>query len=746
MKNQDVQTLILPVTGLSCASCAISVESVINKQKGVEKAEVNYANSSVKLIFHPNEITLDALQHTVESAGYGLITDAGSDPLKQEKIENASFRALKIKTIWAACLTLPVVLLSMVFMHIAYAEYIMLVLTALVLFIFGNGFFIGAYRQAIHGRANMDTLVALSTGIAFVFSTFNTLFPGYWLKQGLQPTVYFEAASVVIVFIMLGKLLEEQARTSTSSALRKLIGLVPATAILVGEKGNQEILIENLKVGDSVLVRPGEKIPVDGKLSQGSSFIDESSITGESVAREKIPGDMVFAGTLNQRGSFQFIAAKVGADTLLAGIISQVEKAQGAKAPIQKLADKIAGIFVPVVILISVLTFIIWIIAGGSQAFAQGMLAMVTVLIIACPCALGLATPTAIMVGMGKGAENGILIRDAQVLETGFKVDTIILDKTGTLTEGRPRVTDFLWADNSEQELKLLKGVLLSIEQQSEHPLASAIVSWLEAEPSFPKTQLSNFKSLTGRGAEAENSDGAVYWVGSHKLMADKMGVIPVSLTRYISNLTNQARTIIYFGIQQNVLAAIAITDPLKEGSKDAISQFKSAGIAIYMLTGDNLQTAKAIAGELGIENYSADLMPADKAALIKKLQLAGHTVAMVGDGINDSEALAQADVSIAMGAGSDIAIDVAKITLVSSDLRQVPKALRLSKLTVQTIRQNLFWAFVYNIIGIPLAAGILYPVNGFLLNPMIAGAAMALSSVSVVSNSLRLKFTKLIS
>ncbi len=745
MEIKNIQSRILPVTGLSCASCAATVESVMSRQKGIEKAEVNYASNSVNLVYDQTLISLETLKNVVASIGYGLVTDTKTGKQQQAAIAVNSFNRLTKKTVWAAILTLPILLLSMVFMGVPHADFIMLALSTPVLFIFGRSFFIGAFQQARYGRANMDTLVALSTGIAFLFSVFNTIYPEYWEKQGLKPTVYFEAASVVIVFIMLGKLLEERAKSATSSALKKLIGLVPSTVILITESGNREIPIIQVKIGDHLLVRPGEKVAVDGKLITGSSFVDESSITGEPLPSEKSTGDQVFAGTVNQRGSFQFIAEKVGSDTLLASIITQVEQSQASKAPVQKLADKIAGIFVPVVILISIIAFAIWVWAGGEQAFAHGMLAMVTVLIIACPCALGLATPTAIMVGMGKGAENGILIRDAQVLETAYKVNAIVLDKTGTLTEGRPEITDFIWAANHSADISNFKTILLALEQKSEHPLAASIVNWLKKEGVSESIELSNFKSLTGRGVEALAIDGSIYWAGSHKLLGDRSLSVSDRLDLELGRLSAQARTLIYFGNQEAVLAIIAVADQLKEGSKEAIRQLQLEGIATYMLTGDNQQTAAFIASELGITHYSADLLPADKAAYIKKLQSGGLTVAMIGDGINDTQALAQADVSIAMGKGSDIAMEVAKITLVSSDLRQVPKALRLSKLTLQTIRQNLFWAFIYNLIGIPLAAGILYPFNGFLLSPMIAGAAMALSSVSVVSNSLRLKFTKLI-
>ncbi|GAC1313684.1 MAG: heavy metal translocating P-type ATPase [Mucilaginibacter sp.] len=624
----------------------------------------------------------------------------------------------------------------------SYANYIMMALTAPVLFIAGKNFFINAWKQARHGRANMDTLVAMSTGIAFLFSVFNTIYPEFWHGLGQHPHVYFEAASVVIVFIMLGKLLEEKAKSNTSSAIKKLIGLQPKTVLLITPKGEVESPIADVQIGDRLFVRPGEKIPVDGKVYEGNSFIDESMITGEPVAVEKKAGEQVFTGTLNQKGSFRFTAEKVGGETLLAQIIQLVQDAQGSKAPVQKLVDKIASIFVPIVMLIALLSLGAWLIFGGQHAFTQGLLAMVTVLVIACPCALGLATPTAIMVGIGKGAENGILIKDAEGLELGHKVNAVVLDKTGTITQGKPIVTDLLWTKSLPIDQSQLHGLFLAAEQQSEHPLADAIVAYLKPG-NVASMKVTSFNSLTGRGVEA-SFDGQIYFAGSHKLIEERNIAIPAELKSSISAYLNQAKTVIYFANQTQVLAVAAIADPIKPGSAEAVMQLKKQGIEVYMLTGDNAQTAAAIAREAGIDHFLADTMPSDKADFVKKLQSEGKIVAMIGDGINDSQALAQADVSIAMGKGSDIAMDVAKITLVSSDLRQVPKAFRLSKLTVRTIRQNLFWAFIYNLIGIPIAAGVLYPINGFLLNPMIAGAAMALSSVSVVSNSLRLKFSKL--
>ncbi|HEY4327533.1 MAG TPA: heavy metal translocating P-type ATPase [Mucilaginibacter sp.] len=738
---QNIQMLTFPVTGMTCAACASSVESMIGAQKGVDKAVVNYASQSVKIAFHPDIIGPASFQKAVQSVGYDLILDTENGKGLQEKAQQSYYSRLKTKIIWAAVLTVPVVVIAMFWMDLFYANYIMMALTAPVLFFFGRNFFIGAWKQACHRRANMDTLVALSTGIAFLFSVFNTLAPDFWHRRGLHPHVYFEAAAVVIVFIMLGKLLEEKAKSNTSSAIKKLVGLQPKTVLLITSQGEIETPVADVQIGDSILVRSGGKIPVDGVLYEGRSFVDESMISGEPVAKEKKAGDQVFAGTINQKGSFRFTAEKVGGGTLLAQIIQMVQDAQGSKAPVQKLVDKVAGIFVPVVMGIALVTFGIWMVFGGQYALTQGLLAIVTVLVIACPCALGLATPTAIMVGIGKGAENGILIKDAEALELGYKVNAIILDKTGTLTEGKPVVTDLFWtAGVTDQET--LKAIFLAMEKQSEHPLADALVKYLQNESSNSIT-LENFESLTGFGVQA-NHKLTLFQAGSHKLVDQNNLQVPADLQSQIEALLKQAKTVIYFGNDKEVLAIAAINDRIKENSAKAVQALKSQGIDVFMLTGDNSVTAAAIAKQAGITHFKADVLPSGKADFVKELQAKGKTVAMIGDGINDSQALAKADVSIAMGKGSDIVMDVAKMTLVSSDLLQVPKALKLSKLTVQTIRQNLFWAFIYNLIGIPLAAGILYPVNGFLLNPMIAGAAMALSSVSVVSNSLRLKMAKL--
>lgn len=722
-----------PVLEMTCAACAVSVESMLKSAPGVKDAGVNFANQTAWVQYDPAAATPETLQKTVRSIGYDLVIDKDNQDEVKEEAQRRHYNEVKQRTIWSSILSLPIVIIGMFFMDMPYGNWIMMILATPVVFFFGRNFFVNAWKQLKHGKANMDTLVALSTGIAWIFSAFNTIYPEFWHQRGLHPHVYFEAAAVVIAFISLGKLLEEKAKSNTSSAIKKLIGLQPKTVLLVDASGDtKEIPISNVMVQDVLLVKPGEKIPVDGKVVNGESYVDESMISGEPVPVLKKQGERVFAGTINQKGSFQFKAEKVGADTVLAQIIKMVQEAQGSKAPVQKLVDKIAGIFVPIVIGIAILTFITWMLLGGENAFTHGLLTAVTVLVIACPCALGLATPTAIMVGVGKGAENNILIKDAESLELGHKVNAIILDKTGTITEGKPVVTDMIWNTTATD----LRSVLFTLERQSEHPLAEAVVSYLKVKP----VKLERFESITGKGIKG-TYEGKTYFVGNKKLLPFQLNQIQLSQA---SELQEEAKTVIYFSNEQELLAIIAIADKIKETSKTAINALLRDGIEVYMLTGDNAHTAAAVARNTGIKNYKAEVLPAYKAEFVKELQKAGKVVAMVGDGINDSQALAQADVSIAMGKGSDIAMDVAKMTLITSDLNSIPKALKLSRKTVATIKQNLFWAFIYNVIGIPLAAGVLFPVNGFLLNPMIAGAAMALSSVSVVSNSLRLKVAKL--
>ncbi|NIG53361.1 heavy metal translocating P-type ATPase [Chitinophaga sp. Cy-1792] len=729
-----------PITGLSCASCAVSAESMLSATPGVVHVGVNFANASATVEYQPWVVGPDGLKAAIQSIGYDLVTeDTEEAAAALEDLHRNKFESLRKKAIWSIIFSVPLVIIGMIYMNMPYANYIMWALATPVVLVFGRQFYVNAWRQAKHRTANMDTLVALSTSIAYIFSVFNTLFPEFWHSRGLHAHVYFEAAAVVITFILLGRLLEERAKSNTSSAIKKLIGLQPKTVTLIQENGDTaEVLLAQVKVGDLLLVKPGEKIPVDGTVTAGSSYVDESMISGEPLPVLKENNAEVFAGTINQKGVLRFKAVKVGGDTMLAQIIKMVQEAQGSKAPVQKLVDKIAGIFVPVVTALAILTLIVWLIFGGDNGFTQGMLAMVTVLVIACPCALGLATPTAIMVGVGKGAENGMLIKDAESLELAHKINAVVLDKTGTITAGKPEVTGIKWKDGIDTERAA--RLLYSIEQQSEHPLATAVVKYLQVDETM---QPDHFNSVTGKGVEAVYS-GKKYFAGSRNYISSLGIKVSAALEAQSESWLADAATVIWFADEREALAAVAIADQIKDTSAAAVKKLEDMGVTVYMLTGDNEQTAKIVAEKTGITHYKANVLPADKAAFVQALQQKGNVVAMAGDGINDSHALAQADVSIAMGKGTDIAMDVARMTLISSDLLMIPKAIKLSRQTVKLIRQNLFWAFIYNLIGIPLAAGILYPVNGFLLNPMIAGAAMALSSVSVVANSLRLKWSKL--
>ncbi|KAB4249098.1 heavy metal translocating P-type ATPase [Bacteroides uniformis] len=743
MTDKNIVQETFPVLGMSCASCAARVEKTLNRQSGVKKAAVNYASATATVEYDPKNCSSETLQQAVQAAGYDLLINRDGNTLEEaEEAHNKKFTTLKLRTVWAVILSLPVVIIGMFFMDMPYANPIMWALSTPIVFWLGRGFFSSAWKQLRHGSANMDTLVAISTGTAYLFSLFNMLFPDFWLSRGIHPHVYFEAASVIIAFILLGRLLEEKAKGNTSTAIKKLMGLQPKTVTVVGN-GERIVPIEQIRPGDIILVKPGERIAVDGIVTEGSSYVDESMLSGEPVAVSKQKDAKVFAGTINQKGSFRFRAEKVGTDTLLAKIIHMVQDAQGSKAPVQQLVDKIAGIFVPAIIGIAVLAFIVWMLLDGTGGFTHGLLAFVTVVIIACPCALGLATPTAIMVGIGKGAERGILIKDAESLEIAKKVNTVVLDKTGTVTEGKPVVSKLVWntptatPNPSISSKEVLPDIFYSLEKLSEHPLADAVVNHLKESASIDDIQ--DFETITGKGVKGR-TQGRTYFAGNLKLLEENRIAISRSLREEATRLTSEAQTVIWFADEENVLAIAGITDRIKETSIRAVSELRAAGIEVHMLTGDNEATAREIARKAGIAHYQASVLPQDKAAFVSRLQAEGRKVAMVGDGINDSAALAQADLSIAMGGGSDIAMDVAKMTIISSDLAKIPEALCLSRLTVRTIRQNLFWAFIYNIIGVPIAAGILYPINGFLLNPMIAGAAMAFSSVSVVSNSLLLK------
>lgn len=734
MKEENLKKNIFPVLHMSCAACATRVDKTLNRVAGVRQADVNFATETATVEYDEAECSPQTLKKALQDIGYDLLieSDETRRETQAEETRSEKYRKLKRQTALAVALALPTAVIGMFFMHLPYANPAMWALSTPVVLWLGRDFHINAWKQLRHGTANMDTLVSNSTLIAYLFSLFNMLFPEFWRQRGIEPHVYFEASCVIIAFILLGRLLEERAKGNTSAALRKLMGLQPRTVTVVNPDGSShEVPVEEIRKGQILSVKPGEKVAVDGIVTDGSSYVDESMLSGEPVAVYKEKGARVFAGTLNQKGSFRFRAEKVGADTMLARIIGMVQEAQGSKAPVQKITDKIAGIFVPVIIGIALLSFILWWMLAPADGFTHGLLALVTVLIIACPCALGLATPTAIMVGIGKGAEQGILIKDAESLETARKIDTIVLDKTGTLTEGHPTVCRMVW----KEERTTWRDAFHSLEKRSEHPLAEAVTKYLNGSD----TDVEAFESLTGTGITGI-CHGTRYYAGNQQLLSTLGIAIPQDLNDAADDMTGKGQTVVWFADEKEAHAVAGITDRIKETSRQAVSEWQAMGIEVCMLTGDHAATAARIAQATGIKTYKAGMLPQEKAGFIGKLQSEGHCVAMVGDGINDSAALACADLSIAMGKGSDIAMDVAQMTVISSDLTRITEAIRLSARTVRTIRQNLFWAFIYNLVGVPVAAGALYPLNGFLLNPMIAGAAMAFSSVSVVTNSLRLR------
>ena len=661
------------------------------------------------------------MQAAVSAAGYDLVI---SDNAEADAIdaEHRLYLDLRRRTIGAWSFGLPVMVLSMIFHSPSQIlTWILLALTLPVLY-WGRSFYVSGWKAVKRGRANMDTLVMLSTVVSFLFSLFSTIYPHFWLSLGLVPHVYYEAVAMIIAFVLSGKLLEARAKQSTSASIRSLMGLQPKTARLVGEDGEEkDVPIAMLRPGDTVSVRPGEKIPVDGTVLEGGSYVDESMISGESEAVKKQAGDRVLAGTLNQRGAFLLNVQASGADTVLARMVRMVQEAQGSKAPVQGVVDKVSSVFVPVVILLSILTFVIWISVAGWNMFPYALLTAVSVLVIACPCALGLATPTALTVGIGKAAQQHILIKDAFALENMCRVNAIVLDKTGTLTEGTPKVVGEKLYSGFEEYV----SVLLAAEMRSEHPLAVSLSEYLRQKGVKP-VEISAFESITGKGVMCEYR-GEKFWIGSKALAEENVGVLLPDLFS------------IYFGKGDSLVAAFEVKDALKENSKEAVRQLESYGVEVYMLTGDKESAASEIARQAGITHYEWGVLPDDKERFVLDLQRRGKCVAMVGDGINDSQALARADVSVAMGKGTDVAMDIAMVTLMNSDLALLPRAIKLSRKTVRIIRENLFWAFGYNVVCIPIAAGVLYPV-GILLSPMWASAAMAFSSVSVILNSLRLR------
>ena len=728
------------VEGMSCASCATSAQNVLSKVDGVKAARVNYANGDAILEFDP--LVTDAAQMAdhLSKTGYKLVTGDDEQGLPGDAAQQKKLAKARLNSFASILLALPVFIIGMFFHHMPYGNIIMMAFTIPIMAWFGREFFVIAWKRARFFSATMDTLVAVGTGSAFILSLFNTFFPEYLIERGFEPHVYYEAAAVIIALVLLGRFFEERAKQRTSDSIKKLMGLQVKTARVIREDREMDIPLSEVVKGDMIVVRPGEKIPVDGEVTEGNSWVDESMITGEPLPVEKNTGDKVVGSTVNNSGSFIMRAEKVGKDTMLASIIRLVGEAQGSKAAIQKLADKVAGVFVPVVILIALLTFAVWYFLGPPPSLTYAFVTSITVLIIACPCALGLATPTALMVGMGRGAEAGILIRDAQSLELAHKLNLIVMDKTGTLTEGKPEVSAVFPED--ETVLKEMGGKILWAESQSEHPLAQAVVSFLKNKDIQPEKG-SGFKSIAGKGVEADFGNENML-IGNAQLM-EEMGInIPPDFLNFTDNPREGIFSLVYVAYNKEVKLAMRIADILKTGAAEAVNRLHDMGIEVHMLSGDNEKAVKHVALHAGIKTWKSAMLPGQKLDYIKAFQQTGKVVGMAGDGINDSPALAQADVGFAMGSGTDIAMESAEITLLKGDIVKIAHAVKLSRETVRTIRQNLFWAFVYNVVGIPLAAGVLYPFTGFLLNPMLAGAAMAFSSVSVVTNSLRLRKKKI--
>ena len=726
-------TKIYPVKGMTCASCAASVESMLKSTEGVDDAAVNFADSSVRVQFGTDAVTEETLAKAVDQIGYELVIDENEDLEEQGR---QAFQKRKRKLWIAVGFSVPVFVLSMFLKDLLpFQEWVLLALTIPVVGYAGNEFYVNAWKQLKHSTSNMDTLVALGTGIAFLFSMFNTIYPQYMLSQGLPADVYYESAVIIITLILLGRFLEERAKSNASSAIRKMMELQPDSVRVVENGETIEKPLSQVNPKEHVLIRPGERIPVDGEILDGSTSVDESMMTGESLPVEKKAGHTVFGGTMNQDGSITISATGVGESSYLSRIIDTVRQAQGSKPPVQKLVDKIASIFVPVVIALALVTFGVWLWVGPS--FSHAFITMISVLIIACPCALGLATPTALMTGIGMGAEHGILVKGATSLEIAKKVDTLILDKTGTLTYGKPEVTEAFWKDKNDR--KELSPTLLGMEEKSEHPLAKAITGYLKEQGS--KTfEVGDFQNISGKGIVA-TINHINYLAGNDKLMNQYEIKIEDDLREKAEKTTGTA---IFFATGKEAKAVFILKDKIKENAAEVVRSLQKQDIEIVMLTGDAENTAKEVAKKAGIDEYHASLLPEDKKTFVEKYQQQGKTVAMTGDGVNDAASLALADMSIAMGSGSDIALDAADITLMHSDLDHLKQAFVLSRAINRKIRQNLFWAFFYNVIAIPVAAGVLYPAFGLLLSPMIAGGAMAFSSVSVVTNSLGLNRMKL--
>jgi Cu+-exporting ATPase len=741
-------SITIPVSGMTCAACQARVQRVLERSEGVETASVNLMTNAAQVTFDESVTSAEALVETIRATGYGAelpspARTAFDEQEAQDTARTNEFLELRNKAAVTFVIGLVVMLAPMVApipmsasgASAPAAWWLMLIVTAGVMLWAGRDFYVRAWKAIRHGSADMNTLISVGTGAAFVFSAFATVSPGTFSRNGVAPQVYYEAVILIIAFILAGRALEARAKRQTTLALRRLVDLQPTRARVVRDGSEQELPIEAVRRGDLVVVRPGERVPVDGQVAEGTSAVDESMLTGESMPVSKAPGDRVFGGTVNRTGAFHATATTLGEDSALARIVKLMREAQGTRAPIQHLADRVSAVFVPVVIGIALLTAVVWLSVGGTSHIVQAISASVAVLIIACPCAMGLAVPTAVMVATGKGAELGLLIKGGEALERAGKVDTVVLDKTGTVTAGRPVVVDVITVDGFTQDEVLASAA--SAERLSEHPIGKAIVQ-RAAEQLSRVTASSEFLSETGRGVRAR-VDGKLTLVGGASLLEGE-GISVAPLATAAAQMAGEGKSPVYVASALRLMGVIGVADQIRETSASAVERMRRAGLSVVMLTGDDARTAGSIARQAGISEVTAGLLPEGKTREIVRRQQAGHVVAMVGDGINDAPALAQADIGIAVGSGTDIAIEASDVTLMRPDLRGVADAIALSRRTMRTMRENLFWAFVYNVIGIPIAAGVLYPRFGLLLNPIVASAAMALSSVSVVSNSLRLR------
>jgi Cu+-exporting ATPase len=738
-----VSKMDFSVKGMSCAACVSAVERSLMEQYGVLDSKVNLASEKAAVSYVPTMTGFEHFKKAVSDAGYSaeMVT---SDFIDREKeARESDYRDIRNRFLFSALFSSLIMLGSMVTLPILSNNFVLFLLATPVQFWAGWRFYRAAVSAARHFTTNMNTLIAVGTSAAYLYSTFATFVPDFFLRKGFDIHVYFDTSSVIITLILLGRLLEARAKGKTSDAIRKLAGLRAKSATLFVDGAEKNVSIEDVNVGDIVIVKPGERIPVDGEIVDGYSSVDESMLTGESLPVDKRSGDPVYGGTINKSGNFRFRALKVGKDTMLSQIIRLVEEAQGSKAPIQRLADKVASVFVPVVIGIAVVTFLLWYFLGPAPSFTLAMMNFIAVLIIACPCSLGLATPTAIMVGTGKGAEKGILIRDAEALENSYKLKAILLDKTGTITKGQPAVTNIIPVNETSRSEAL--SIAASAEKLSEHPIAKAITDKAREE-GVPFITMDTFEAVPGGGVRASfTRNGTVrsLVIGNETFVVNN-GVDTSEQKPLIGRSMDEANSVVLLGINKRVEAVFTVSDTIKEGSQEAIRDLEALGMEVVMLTGDNEKTASAIARGVGIKRYMAGILPHQKSDVVKEIKAEGKLTAMVGDGINDAPALAEADVGIAIGTGTDVAIEASDITLIKGDLRGVVDSIKLSRLTIKTIKQNLFWAFFYNIVGIPVAAGLLYLFGGPLLNPMFASAAMAFSSVSVLTNSLRLRTKKL--